>query len=283
MPRTKLIALDLDGTLLGGGDRLDPRDVAAIAHARAEGVIVTIATGRLISGTLPTARALGLDALMVCADGTALVDAATGAVVERIGLRGGDAEHVLESFTRHSLTPFVFLHDAIHCDESSAALAAYARSWTKEVNYHPRLLDAPDWRAPDHVAMLVGLGPGEAVELAREALRRDRGEALDQAHFPLGSSGMWALRIMPDGCNKGAGLARLAERLGITRDEVAVVGDFWNDISMFQWAGRSFAMAQAPEPVALHATDRLRASGADGGGVAEAIARLGLAPSALEG
>jgi hypothetical protein len=75
------------------------------------------------------------------------------------------------------------------------------------------------------------------------------------------------------GVDKADGLTRLCARLGIEREEVVVVGDWLNDLSMFAWAGRSFAMGQAPLSVQEAATDRLAATSAEGGGVAEAIAR----------
>ena len=67
---------------------------------------------------------------------------------------------------------------------------------------------------------------------------------------------------------------RLAARLDVPRERVAVVGDWFNDLGMFKAAGRSFVMAQAPELVKQAATDRLRSSSATGGGIAEAIAAL---------
>ena len=69
-------------------------------------------------------------------------------------------------------------------------------------------------------------------------------------------------------------LARLAARLNIHRDQVAAVGDWFNDVGMFRYAGRSFAMGQAPEVIHREATDRLLATSATGGGIAEAISAL---------
>jgi hydroxymethylpyrimidine pyrophosphatase-like HAD family hydrolase len=69
-------------------------------------------------------------------------------------------------------------------------------------------------------------------------------------------------------------LAQLAERLALPRARVAAVGDWLNDIGMFKFAGRPFAMAHAPDVVRAAATDVLAATAARGGGVAEAIARL---------
>jgi Cof subfamily protein (haloacid dehalogenase superfamily) len=276
MERPRLLALDLDGTLLRHDGAIDDRDRAAIARARRDGLEVTIATGRLASGAIPTAQTLSLEAPMVCADGTAVVDSKSGEILERIGVGLHVTDAILSSFAEHGLAPFVFMHDAIHCDESAADLAKYARSWTRDVTFHPKLAEAAEWRKPDHVAMVIGLGRQPPAHAAKTAIDDAHGRTIDLAHFPLGATGMWAVRVMPEGCNKGSGVARLATRLGIAREAVVVVGDWWNDVSMFQWAGRSFAMGQAPEAVAVHASDRLSATSITGGGVAEAIARLGL-------
>jgi hydroxymethylpyrimidine pyrophosphatase-like HAD family hydrolase len=65
----------------------------------------------------------------------------------------------------------------------------------------------------------------------------------------------------------------LAAQLGVARQDVCAVGDWYNDIPMFAWAGRSFAMGQSLRDVKKHATDELRATSDEGGGVAEAIER----------
>ena len=65
----RLLALDLDGTLVKTDGSYDPRDLEAIAEARRRGIEVLLATGRLIGGTAPVARDLSLTAPMVCADG----------------------------------------------------------------------------------------------------------------------------------------------------------------------------------------------------------------------
>ena len=69
-------------------------------------------------------------------------------------------------------------------------------------------------------------------------------------------------------------LKALAVRLGVPRARVAVIGDWLNDLGMFKYAGRSFAMGQAPSIVRDAATDIVRSTSATGGGVAEAIAAL---------
>src|SRR5512146_1210177 len=71
----RLLALDLDGTLLRADHSVDPRDVAAIAELQAAGVTVTIVTGRLHSGATGAARACAIDGAIGCVEGSHIIDA----------------------------------------------------------------------------------------------------------------------------------------------------------------------------------------------------------------
>src|SRR6185503_16507918 len=73
----RLLALDLDGTLLRRDHTVDPRDVAAIAELQAAGVTVTIATGRLQSGATGAARACAIEGTIACVEGSHLVELST--------------------------------------------------------------------------------------------------------------------------------------------------------------------------------------------------------------
>jgi hydroxymethylpyrimidine pyrophosphatase-like HAD family hydrolase len=80
------------------------------------------------------------------------------------------------------------------------------------------------------------------------------GDAIEVGAFPL-ADGVWAVRAQAPACSKGVALASLASRLGVAREDVAAVGDWWNDLPMLAWAGRSFAMAHAPAGVCEAAGD----------------------------
>jgi Cof subfamily protein (haloacid dehalogenase superfamily) len=262
--RPRLIALDMDGTLIRRDGTIDAADRAAIGRARGEGVLVTLATGRLVGGTVPTARALGLSAPLVCADGGVIVEPASG---EKLHVTAIDTEHadaVLARLVDHALLPFVFAPDAIHGDAPRAPRHDRLRAWTPTLTLHPRLLDAATWRA-EPVLIAVGVGAQGGIERAADALRA-LGDALAWWTFPFGDE--WAVRVHPRDCSKGAALARVAARLGIDRADVAAVGDWINDVEMLRWAGRSFAMPGAPPDVKSAASDPL-----ERGGVADALAR----------
>lgn len=269
-----LLAVDLDGTLLRRDKSIAAEDAAAIRAAPAHGIAVTIATGRLLTGTLPIARELDLSMPLVCADGGLLIEARTGATLHRIAISVEHAELALDTMLAHELVPYVLCADAIHCESSGECHRSYVDAWTKEIVTHASLVGAPAWRTPDGVSMTVGIGTRAAVERAYEYFCRTHGEALDTVYFHLGDMKLWAVRSLPRGCDKGEMLARLAARLNLPRERVASVGDWFNDVGMFKYSGRSFAMGHAPDYVREAATDLLHATSATGGGVAAAIAAL---------
>jgi Cof subfamily protein (haloacid dehalogenase superfamily) len=269
-----LLAIDMDGTLLRDDKTIAPEDAAAIRNAAAHGIAVTLATGRLATGTLPTARQLGLVTPLVCADGGLLIDPATGTPIHRHTIPPDRAAAAVAALMSHGLVPYVFLADAIHCETGGERHRAMLDTWSQELIVHASLASAAAWQQPDGVSLTVGIGVRRSVERASEHLQEAHADALDTVHFGMGGMTMWAVRSLPHGCDKGKMLARLATRLEVPQARVAAIGDWFNDVGMFKYAGRSFAMGQAPEVVRQAATDVVRSTSATGGGVAEAIAAL---------
>lgn len=274
--RPRLLALDLDGTLLRHDGAVDPRDVDAIARARAEGIRVTLATGRIATGALPVADLLELDTTLVCAEGAVLVDPRSGEVVAHEPMARALAETVTRAFDDHDLDAFWFLHDEIHGERRGADVLRFVETWSPRVTLHDDLTASEAWSTHGHrVTMAVGFGTRDAVARAHARVTAAHGDALLAITFPTSRGGdRWSLLTRSARTDKATGLAKVARALGVSAREVAVVGDWVNDIPMFRWAGRSFAMGQSPDEVAMHATDRLRATHQTGGGVAEAILSL---------
>ncbi|HTV19228.1 MAG TPA: HAD hydrolase family protein [Polyangiaceae bacterium] len=269
-----LLAVDMDGTLLRDDKTIAPEDAAAIRSAPAHGIAVTIATGRLTTGALPVARDLGLSTPLVCADGAVLVDPLLGTLLERRAILAERASHAVESIMSHGLVPYVFLADSIHCEASGEQHRRVVETWTPNLFVHGSLAAAVAWREPESVAMTLGIGTEEWVLRASAHLQGAHVGELDTVHFSLFGTPVWAVRSLPGGCDKGQMLERLAQQLGLPRARVAAVGDWLNDVGMFQFAGRSFAMGHAPPVVRSAATDVLRSTSRAGGGIAEAIAAL---------
>lgn len=265
----KLFATDLDGTLLTPGDSIHPNDVAAIRAAREQGVIVTLATGRLTSRTHHIARALGLDAPLVCADGGVVACSVTERVLARRGVSRDLSVTLLELFAHRSLASFVFTPDAIHSCDRGRAHHGFVRGWAHNVTTHQDLRSGA-FQDNDDAIMLVGMGDEDGVSEIEESLRPYE-SLVDTFRFEMG--GTQVVRLLAKGTSKGAALARLATQLGVAHENTAVAGDWLNDLSMFQYAARSFAMPHAPEQVKQVASDRLREDDVARGPIAAALER----------
>ncbi len=274
MTPPRLLALDLDGTLLRRDHSVSPKDHGAIREAIRSGVHVAICTGRVSTGAVETARALGLETTMICADGGVLACPTTAAKRWQSPIRLEAAVHAAIVADASEMASFVFLHHEIHADARGERWLEYVRTWTPHVHVHDRLSEVEHWRSHEDVAVVLAIGERAHVEANAAVLRAERGADLSLATWRAGSSGeQWALMARPAGVDKGTGLAQLAAQLGVARADVCAVGDWYNDVPMFAWAGRSFVMGQSLDDVKQHATDRLVATSDTGGGVAEAIER----------
>ena len=251
-PARALFAADLDGTLVDRQDRVHPRDRDAIARARARGVVVTIATGRLTSRTHPVARELRLDAPLVCADGGVIACGATERVLAHRAIEVGEVERILGALIHHGASSFVFTHAAIHGCERGHAYHPYVSGWSREITTHDDVVSAEVWRVGP--VMVVGIATAESAPALEVALAA-ASSAVEVLRFAGG--GAEVFRFVSRGVDKGSGLADVARRVGVAREQVAVVGDWYNDLPMFDWAPRSFAMPHAPDDVKPRASDVL--------------------------
>jgi hypothetical protein len=264
----RLLALDLDGTLLRADHGVDPRDVAAIAELQAAGVTVTIVTGRLWSGATDAARTCGIDGAIACVEGSHLVELATGTTLAHHPMADDVTAALRDVIVAHHLAPFVFDTGGIHHDHAGAPYAGYVRTWSPNLRVAE---DALVW--PAVPLATVAIGDAAAVAAAHAALRA-RADRLFAVSFAIAAyPGKHAVLVRAAGPTKGTALAELCRAAGIDVADAVAVGDWVNDVPMFEVAGRSFAMGQAPDAVRAKATDRLSTPAGAGGGIAEAIRR----------
>lgn len=265
----RLLALDLDGTLLRRSDnRVDDRDIAAICELRRAGVTITINTGRLHSGSIEAARACGIEGVIACCEGSHLVEAESERTLVRHAMTP-HVTHLLRDAFR-GLAAFVFQHDGIHHDQAGEPYAQYVRTWSPRLRVVEEALDERVWA--DGPLAAVAIGDGPTVEAAH-ALLRDQTNVFS-ASFPIWQfPGKHAILVRAAGPTKGTALVELCDSIGCTVAEAVVVGDWFNDVPMFEVAGRSFAMGGVPDEVCAKATDVLDSVSGTGGGIAEAIRR----------
>ena len=264
----RLLALDLDGTLLRSDQRVDDDDVAAIAELQAAGVTVTIATGRLQSGAVGAARACAIDGVIACCEGSHLVELASNTTLHHHPMSTDMIALLRSTIGAHEIASFVFDAQGIHHDHAGAPYAGYIATWSPNLRVVEEELA---WQTLPLAA--VGIGDEDAVRSAATTLAEHAGTRFSVSFAVSAYPGKYAVLVRAAGPSKGTALRELCQMTGCSVDEAVCVGDWFNDVPMFEVAGRSFAMGSAPDVVRAKATDVLTAQAGAGGGIAEAIRR----------
>lgn len=237
-PKYRLLALDLDGTLLDS--RLEPSAAtrAAIADAQAAGVHVTIATGRMIRTAQPFADMLQITTPLITYQG-AHVQTADGTVLYDNPLPADLAAEVVELALAEGLYIQAYIDDELWIVERSPEVEEYLGFSLVDipVNIAPNLVEIVRQKPVTKLVWITD--PTELERTMQEWGARWKGRLeIFRSHDHFGE----AAAI---GSSKGVGLAVLAEHLGIPQAEVAAIGDRENDASMLVWAGFGMAMGNA--------------------------------------
>jgi len=262
----RLLALDLDGTLLRHDKTVDPRDIAAIRELQRAGVTVTIVTGRLRSGAAHAARACTIEGAIACVEGSHLVEMETGTTLAHHPML--DVSPLRSAFTANNLSTFVFDAEGIHHDHAGAPFASYVSTWSPNLRVVEEHLA---WQTQPLAA--VAIGERDAVAAAHAALRPHADRIFSVSFEVSWIPGKHAVLVRAAGPSKGTALVELCRVAGCTAADAVAVGDWVNDVPMFEAAGRSFAMGTSPEAVRSKASDTLATGAGEGGGIAEAIRR----------
>lgn len=235
--RYKLVAVDLDGTLVPDDMQVRPAVRQAIQRALQQGVHVTLATGRAMPDTARYALELGVDGPVICYQGGLIQDPRTGQVLYRATMPRLLALEAIELAAHDDLDINVYVNDEIWVSRLRHDEAFY-RHW----------LGLPVRQVGDFAAALTE-DPIKFIVIAEEA-EADRIYPAWSAHFNGRLHIVRSHRLLvegnPLGVSKGHALARLAAHLGVCREETIAIGDNDNDRSMIEWAGLGVAMGNAP-------------------------------------
>lgn len=261
MRRPRLVASDVDGTLLDPVDEISERTRAAVHRVVAAGVPFVLVTGRPPRWIPPIVEQLGHAGPAVCANGAVHYNAATDRVsysvtLDPVQLRDA-ADVVATALPGAKLAVELPTGSAtVNGVDQFLAEPGYTHPWPgadSETAPRDLILGRPA------IKMLVRQ-PDTSSEAMATAVRGLLGTALDITY----STGYGLIELSAPGVTKGTGLARLAAELGVAAADVLAIGDMPNDLSMLQWAGHGVAMANA-HPAVLAAADEVTAGNAEDG------------------
>lgn len=236
--RPRMLALDVDGTLVDHDNVMSDAVREAVLAMHASGVEVVISTGRAVPGVLNTADKLGLDGYAIASNGAVVMSHRPLEILHAVTFDASEAvrriiEKIPEALVAVEDVGIGFRVSQPFPDgEINGSMTVQT---VEELIADPVtrvVIRAPERSADDFHRLVADLG-------------------LHDTNYYVGYTA-W-LDIAPDGVSKASGLEVLCQRLGIDAADVLAIGDGNNDVEMLVWAGRGVAMGQAPESVKVAA------------------------------
>jgi Cof subfamily protein (haloacid dehalogenase superfamily) len=260
----RLIATDLDGTLLRSDSTLSDRTVTALAKARAAGLRVVAATARparvvedLFGGT-PT----DLIDIAICANGAARYHLPTQELTVDHPIPAALARHVMAEITR------VLPGSAYAVETGRRLFFEPAYTFRPSLDYERYPVDTVDGALAEGLVKLMVQTPGDDPDGSWSKLVPSLGNLIECTW----SADRAPLEIAMPGVSKAAALMALCDTWGYAASEVIAFGDAPNDLPMLAWAGTAYAVANA-HPAILAAT-ALHTAANDSDGVAVVVEQL---------
>ncbi len=260
--RVRLVATDLDGTLLREDRTVSPRTRQTLERVISSGVTLVLVTARPPRFVRRLANDLGLEGVAICCNGGMVYDFVGDSLLEHSPITPADATAIVRGL--RELAPGVAF--AVESGMTFGCEPAYLSLGSLSQPQDELLADAEVLCAQPITKLIARHAERGAEELYPLAMRLADGRAVVTYSSPR------FIEMSAVGIDKATTLARLCERLGVPPAEVVAFGDMPNDAAMLRWAGQGIAVANA-HAEALAAANALTASNMDDG-VALALERL---------
>lgn len=261
----KLVAVDMDDTLLDDTLQVSQRTCEAIGKAQEQGVIVTIATGRMFSSVVPFAKQLNIQVPVISYNGGMVRHPVSKEMVFHQSLDENSAGKIVEIFRERGWYLQSYMNDELYVVERCEK----ARFYENLLGIRAVVMGDEFYAMKHEPTKMLSLAEPHEIKEIQKIVDKELGTKIfsttSKAHF---------LEITHPKVNKGHALAVLAEKLMIRQDEIMTIGDSNNDYPMIEYAGFGIAMGNASDRIKKIA----QAITADNNhhGVAEAIEKYAL-------
>ncbi len=252
--RYRLLALDVDGTLLDADGQLRPRTTQAVALAQQHGIRTVLCTGRRYRRALPIALELGLTSPLICNSGALMKDTTSHKTLWRADLSTEVLKKVLDVFDRFGEPSISFSDnrpeesDFLVTENPTGRIlfddylaqnwghAEISRDWTNRIHERPHF----------HVCAIGDRAEMITLEtFVHEAVAGEVQTFVQKSPRYLGTM----CEILRADASKWSALMQLAQRWNISADEICAIGDDMNDLPMIAGAGLGVAMGHSPDAV----------------------------------
>lgn len=234
----KLIALDVDGTLLNDDHTLSPEVIKAVQDVNKAGSDIVLCTGRGPTGAIPVLYDLGLQGTLIVHNGAAIIESESKKIVRECPMDPKELWPFIEYCRKH----------AIHFDLSNAfemmleAIPEKARRMYELHRVQPQIVQLDDGVRSDILKFTI-FGTKEEIDQVEQDWH-----TIQSSLQPI-RSGDFFMDVQHPAVSKGQALQALAEYREIEAAEVLAIGNYYNDISMLEFAGLGVAVANSPQKV----------------------------------
>ncbi len=246
----RLIAIDIDGTLLDSKSQISQANLDALRHARESSVEIVLVTGRRHDFALPIAELLGFDLWIISSNGA--VTRSTGGeifhrdlmplrVAEKICRRMSDfRNYMVITFDREGM-------GAIVC-ENHEHLYGVIQRWMEKNSPYIEFVSPIEKALTEDPIQTMFCGPVELMQRAQQRLfESEFADEITVLRTQYDHRNLTIVDILNAGCSKGHALERWARERGIDRSEVMAIGDNYNDVEMLAFAGHPVIMGNASD------------------------------------
>lgn len=245
----KLIAIDIDGTLLNDKHEVTPEVCEAIEEAKKRGVKIVLCTGRAITGVRKYIKKLGLngeDDFVAAFNGGIVQRTANEETVVKIPMKFADIQKIYQLSRELGVSMNVFNESKMYTLNKEINKYTVLDAYLLEIDFAYRTIE--ELTDDAEFLKVVFVEEPDLLSRAIDAIPREFWE-----NYNMVKSAPFYFEFLHPDANKGTALRRIAEKLGIKREEVMAIGDSGNDLSTIQYAGLGVAMENAMDILKKHA------------------------------
>ena len=236
----KLMAVDVDGTLLDSSGNLTEETIKAIKLGVSKGLIFTICTGRPIQGVEYLNRKLDLDLPFITYNGAMVVMGKSKEILYERRLSSKDAKDIIELGKKYGTTIIIWVDNKLFAFELNERVNQYK----EKAKVEPILVDDVDELIKNGVTKILWYDDAEKLEKYQSEVGNHLSNGVNyHTSLPI------YLEFVDKSASKAIAMEKLGEHYGISQSEMIAVGDGFNDISMIKYAGLGVAMANSKDAV----------------------------------
>jgi hypothetical protein len=235
----KMIALDMDGTLLNRNHQLSNRTIASVKMIAEAGLTVLLATGRMTSAVKNHLEKLGTPGLVVSHNGALVKDVRTGQIYHHDTVPKEVVTKVLQLLEGKETVIHFNFDDNIYLTASNPYSERYSQELQVSLTYASSLKGFEG--EPTSILLM------DNQEVLKQVLTTVSHHFLGQFDYVMApwQSNVWRLQFLATNTSKGKGVLQVAKRLGVKPEEIISFGDSYNDMDMLQHTGLGIAMGNA--------------------------------------